>query len=132
MRRSQIWCLSCDMAKQDDYTRYTIRLPTPLYERVKDAAGEASVNSLIVQVLEEKYPKVDILAAHRALDDMLEAISANLHRDPDVIIAKIAMEYGFDPSHFTFDHNGKWISVTFSGANRVSTSMMELLSDYTP
>ncbi|PWE26721.1 hypothetical protein C4N9_20905 [Pararhodobacter marinus] len=47
------------MAKQDDYTRYTIRLPTPLYERVKEAAGEASVNSLIVQVLEERYPAPD-------------------------------------------------------------------------
>lgn len=44
------------MAKQDDYTRYTIRLPTPLYERVKEAAGEASVNSLVVDVLAEKFP----------------------------------------------------------------------------
>ena len=44
------------MAKQDDYTRYTIRIPTPLYERVKAAAGEASVNSLVVATLEERYP----------------------------------------------------------------------------
>ncbi len=44
------------MAKQDDYTRYTIRIPTPLYERVKSAAGEKSVNAEIVATLEEKYP----------------------------------------------------------------------------
>lgn len=44
------------MAKQDDYTRYTIRIPTPLYERVKAAAGEKSVNAEIVATLEEAYP----------------------------------------------------------------------------
>lgn len=44
------------MAKQDDYTRYTIRIPTPLYERVKRAAGEKSVNAEIVAILEEKHP----------------------------------------------------------------------------
>lgn len=44
------------MAKQDDYTRYTIRIPTPLYDRVKEAAGEKSVNAEIVATLEEKYP----------------------------------------------------------------------------
>lgn len=44
------------MARQDDYTRYTIRIPTDLYERVKASSGEASVNSTIVAVLEEKFP----------------------------------------------------------------------------
>ncbi|MFE3839408.1 hypothetical protein [Pseudogemmobacter sonorensis] len=60
------------MAKQDDYTRYTIRLPTPLYERVKAAAGEASVNSLIVQVLEKEFPASEI--THIALFTMLETM----------------------------------------------------------
>lgn len=44
------------MTRDDGYTRYTIRIPTPLYERVKAAAGEASVNSLVVATLEEAYP----------------------------------------------------------------------------
>jgi hypothetical protein len=61
------------MAKQDDYTRYTIRLPTPLYERVKDAAGEASVNSLIVQVLEEKYPAPDMDDHQKAIIEALQS-----------------------------------------------------------
>lgn len=44
------------MAKQDEYTRYTIRVPTHLYERVKKSAGEKSVNAEIVATLEEAYP----------------------------------------------------------------------------
>lgn len=44
------------MSRNDGYTRYTVRIPTPLYERVKAAAGEASVNAEIVATLEEKYP----------------------------------------------------------------------------
>lgn len=44
------------MAKQDDYARYTIRIPTGLYERVKAAAGDKSFNAEIIATLEEKYP----------------------------------------------------------------------------
>lgn len=44
------------MARDDGYTRYTVRIPTPLYERVKKAAGEKSVNAEIVATLHEKYP----------------------------------------------------------------------------
>lgn len=34
-----------------------MRIPTPLYERVKVAAGEKSVNAEIVQTLEAAYPE---------------------------------------------------------------------------
>ncbi|ARU02653.1 hypothetical protein [Yoonia vestfoldensis] len=44
------------MARDDGYTRYTVRIPTPLYERVKAAAGEKSVNAEIVEALEAAYP----------------------------------------------------------------------------
>ena len=44
------------MKKDDGYTRYTVRIPTPLYERIKDAAGEKSVNAEIVQALEAVFP----------------------------------------------------------------------------
>lgn len=46
------------MAKQDDYVRYTIRVPRPLYARVEKAAAqsERSVNGEIVAALEEQFP----------------------------------------------------------------------------
>lgn len=44
------------MTRDDGYTRYTVRIPTPLYERVKAAAGEKSVNAEIVSALEKAYP----------------------------------------------------------------------------
>lgn len=44
------------MVRDDGYTRYTVRIPTPLYERVKAAAGEKSVNAEIVEALEAAYP----------------------------------------------------------------------------
>ena len=43
------------MAKQDDFVRYTIRVPAPLYERLKDAAGVKSVNAEIVARLENSF-----------------------------------------------------------------------------
>ena len=36
------------MAKQDDYVRYTIRVPSDLYARLQEAAGEKSVNAEII------------------------------------------------------------------------------------
>lgn len=72
------------MAKQDDYTRYTIRIPTPLYERVKAAAGEKSVNAEIVATLEEKYPSPvgdqisEVIAAWlKFLGEEVDALEAN-------------------------------------------------------
>lgn len=47
---------SKEMAKQDEYTRYTIRIPTPLYERIKGAAGAKSVNAEIASSLAKAYP----------------------------------------------------------------------------
>lgn len=39
------------MARQDGYARYTIRIPSELYEQVKRVAGEASVNSVVIAAL---------------------------------------------------------------------------------
>ena len=44
------------MARQDSYSRYTIRVPSDLYERVKIAAGDKSINAQVIEILEEKYP----------------------------------------------------------------------------
>lgn len=70
------------MAKQDDYTRYTIRIPTPLYERVKAAAGEASVNAEIAATLERAYPEPPKLDP-RLVGMFLEAIRAAGVDDPE-------------------------------------------------
>jgi len=43
------------MAKQDDYVRYTIRVPAELYERLQSAAGAKSVNAEIVARLEKSF-----------------------------------------------------------------------------
>ena len=69
------------MAKQDDYTRYTVRIPTPLYERVKTIAGDKSVNAEIIEILSAAFPKPDptIEEMFGYLDDM----SAALHGKPD-------------------------------------------------
>ena len=43
------------MAKQDDYVRYTIRVPSVLYGKLQEAAGEKSVNAEIVTRLESSF-----------------------------------------------------------------------------
>ncbi len=43
------------MTRDDGYTRYTVRIPTPLYERLKEAAGEKSVNAEIVERLAQSF-----------------------------------------------------------------------------
>ncbi len=48
------------MARDDGYTRYTMRIPTPLYERIKEEAGEKSVNAEILSTLEAAYPPKSI------------------------------------------------------------------------
>lgn len=60
------------MTRDDGYTRYTVRIPTPLYERVRRAAGEKSVNAEIVATLEEAYPPEDT-----TLDDVIRAVLAD-------------------------------------------------------
>lgn len=39
------------MAKQDDYVRYTIRVPVDLYLQIQAAAGDKSVNAEIISRL---------------------------------------------------------------------------------
>lgn len=43
------------MAKQDEYVRYTIRVPADLYERLKVSAGEKSVNAEVVERLDRSF-----------------------------------------------------------------------------
>ncbi|MAN78381.1 MAG: hypothetical protein CML24_14640 [Rhizobiales bacterium] len=43
------------MAKQDDYARYTIRVPQDLYARLQRAAGEKSINAEITERLEQSF-----------------------------------------------------------------------------
>jgi hypothetical protein len=45
------------MAKQDDYVRYTIRVPADLYGKLQEAAGEKSINAEIITRLEASFDK---------------------------------------------------------------------------
>lgn len=45
------------MTRDDGYTRYTVRIPTPLYEMLKEASGAKSVNAEIVLRLEASFAK---------------------------------------------------------------------------
>lgn len=49
------------MAKQDDYVRYTIRVPAALYARIQFVADNSgrSINAEIMGALEEKYPPIE-------------------------------------------------------------------------
>jgi predicted HicB family RNase H-like nuclease len=47
--------LSGRSARQQDYTRYTIRVPQALYEQVSAASGEKSVNAEICEALDAFY-----------------------------------------------------------------------------
>lgn len=64
------------MAKQDDYTRYTIRIPTPLYEQIKAAAGEKSVNAEIIERLQNSATLDGDLVVNAATFDRLVTMLA--------------------------------------------------------
>ena len=48
------------MAKQDEWKRITLRIPPDLHERLTAAAESASLNAMIIDALEEKYPKPQV------------------------------------------------------------------------
>lgn len=78
------------MAKQDDYVRYTIRVPADLYEKVRAAAGDKSVNAEIIARLEASFaepqknaglgPIIESIAReeYRKLSERIEGIEAML------------------------------------------------------
>lgn len=72
------------MAKQDDYTRYTIRLPTPLYERVREAAGEKSVNAEIAERLMASFDRFGPFSAEGA-DAVARSLEANIDASYDLV-----------------------------------------------
>ncbi|MEO1027522.1 MAG: hypothetical protein AAFX02_00555 [Pseudomonadota bacterium] len=43
------------MTERDEYTRYTIRIPTELYDRLQDASGHKSLNAEITLRLEASF-----------------------------------------------------------------------------
>lgn len=52
------------MAKQDNYVRYTIRVPEELYSRIKESAGDKSINAEIIERIELSF------SADKATDDV--------------------------------------------------------------
>ncbi|MBG6209261.1 putative DNA-binding protein [Labrenzia sp. EL_126] len=43
------------MTERDEYTRYTIRIPTELYDRLQEASGHKSLNAEITLRLEASF-----------------------------------------------------------------------------
>lgn len=73
------------MAKQDDYVRYTIRVPAGLYAAVQEAAGEKSVNAEIVDRLQKSFE--DTFSDAVLLDRIKELVLAKRITDlfgPDI------------------------------------------------
>lgn len=66
------------MAKQDDYVRYTIRVPAGLYERLQKAAGEKSINAEIVARLEASLPATSEMLTPAQFKQVLEAKLAKM------------------------------------------------------
>lgn len=81
------------MAKQDDWTRITLRLPPDLHQRLSSAAEANSLNAVIVAALEEKYPAPppsyrDLLTM--ALDYMIrEGLTSKTQEDRDEVLANL-------------------------------------------
>ena len=48
------------MAKQDEWKRITLRIPPDLHERLTAAAESASLNAVIIDALDEKYPNPQV------------------------------------------------------------------------
>ena len=44
-----------DMTDKDEFTRYTIRIPTVLYDRLQETSGHKSLNAEITQRLEASF-----------------------------------------------------------------------------
>ncbi|MBU0643403.1 MAG: hypothetical protein KJ731_08915 [Alphaproteobacteria bacterium] len=65
------------MAKQDDWTRITLRLPRDLHARITAAVGAASLNATIVTSLEERFP----VSAEDKLKALLEEYDHAMNED---------------------------------------------------
>lgn len=83
------------MAKQDNFVRYTIRVPADLYMRLQDAAGLKSVNAEIVERLAASFDQKrkgidwndpDVMEAmrHAASYAAREAVTEVMALNPDI------------------------------------------------
>lgn len=83
------------MTKKDDFVRYTIRVPTELYEKLQKAAGMKSVNAEVVERLEQSFkphrrgvdwndPEVMEAMRHAASYAAREAVTEVMALNPSV------------------------------------------------
>lgn len=73
------WC----MAKQEDFVRYTVRVPQELYAKLQASAGARSVNAEIVERLARSFELDDeIQGLQSSLAEMREELDS-LSRDTD-------------------------------------------------
>jgi hypothetical protein len=79
------------MAKQDDYTRYTIRVPSDLYGRLQRAAGDASVNAEIIRRLDESFDQENRHSELMVLIAKGDALSNVYRKQVDLLEALLAL-----------------------------------------
>ena len=99
------------MAGHDGYTRYTMRIPDDLYERIKEAAGEKSINAEILAVLHKAYPPKTLDV--RVLSNFLEGLAGVSAPDGNHEYLE-AIEKAFKDAGFEWSIKSGWDgAVTF-------------------
>jgi len=77
------------MARQDDYSRITLRLPPELHEKVRKAAGERSLNAEIITRLERTFEEDDTVAGHEVRLEDLERRMDEMNDEYDARFDKV-------------------------------------------
>ncbi len=89
------------MAKQDDWARITLRIPTELHQRLTSAAGVKSLNAEIVSRLEESLDRDEMAAGLDALSPPDSIPETDFDRDVAAAIGKavrsVMRSHGMNP-----------------------------------
>jgi hypothetical protein len=64
------------MAKQDEWKRITLRIPPDLHSRLVAASETGSLNSVIIEALEEKFPAPPPSIAFNEIYELMAFIEA--------------------------------------------------------
>jgi hypothetical protein len=83
------------MARQDDYVRYTIRIPRDIYERIADLPGESSINAKIVNALDATASAETLRDkfAGQALSGLYAAAAQPMRADKEALAADVAVAF---------------------------------------
>lgn len=80
------------MAKQDNYVRYTLRMPATLYENIRSTAGEKSINAEIVTRLNGDSRTLRDWFAGQALTEFASFINVKRSAETSKVVAALSYE----------------------------------------